>query len=146
MALWASLPSLWAQSNVLTVVPPAKITAKHGDAVTAKVQVQVQSGYHVNSNTPTDAYLIPLRLTWESTVWQPGEVTFPKPVLEKYEFAEKALSVFTGNFEIVTKFKVPAEAPSGLNIVAGKLRYQACTNQMCLPPKTLEVKFSVDTR
>lgn len=114
--------------------------------MTARVQVQVQSGYHVNSNTPTDPYLIPLRLNWESAVWHPGEVAFPKPALEKYDFAEKALSVFTGSFDIVTKFKVPADAPPGLNIVAGKLRYQACTNQMCLPPKTLEVKFSVDTR
>lgn len=142
----AFLAPLVAQTNILTLVPPPKITAKRGESVTAKVEVHLQPGYHVNSNTPSDAYLIPLRITWESSVWKPEDVQFPKPSNEKYQFADKPLSVFTGNFEIVTRFKIPPDAPLGLNLVAGKLRYQACTDRMCLPPKTVEVKFPVDTR
>ena len=57
---------------------------------------------------------------------------------------DQPLSVFTGNFEIVTKFKVPADTTSGPAIIAGKLRYQACNNNMCFPPKTVDVKLAVE--
>jgi hypothetical protein len=59
------LPSLWAQgSQYLTAEAPPKLVAKRGTAVEAKIAVSVQPGFHVNSNTPSDAYLIPLKLTW----------------------------------------------------------------------------------
>jgi hypothetical protein len=54
--------------------------------------------------------------------------------------------VFTGNFEIATKFKVPVDAVSGPAILLGKLRYQACNSSMCFPPKTVEVKLPVEIR
>ena len=36
---------------------------------------------------------------------------------------------------------MPASAPAGLGAVNGKLRYQACTDKMCLPPKTVDVRL-----
>ena len=66
-------------------------------------------------------------------------MTYPKPSLEKYEFAEKPLSVFTGDFELVANFKVAANAPAGPGAAVGKLRYQACSDRACFPPKTVDV-------
>jgi hypothetical protein len=108
--------------------------------------VHLRSGYHVNSNTPSEDYLIPLRLTWNPGPLVPAGTEFPKPKMEKYDFSSKPLSVFSGSFDIVSKFKVPANAPIGTSFLAGKLRYQACTNTMCLPPKTLDVKLQIDTQ
>lgn len=54
------------------------------------------------------------------------------------------VSVFSGNFDIATKFKAPATAPVGPAIVSGKLRYQACNDTMCLPPKTIDISLTVD--
>jgi cytochrome c biogenesis DsbD-like protein len=132
-----------AQNNVLSVVPPEKFTVKRGAAVAIKTSVLLQPGYHVNSNAPSEAYLIPLRLTWEPGLLETVEVVFPKPTMEKYEFSEKPLSVFTGSFEVVTKFKAAAGAQSGPGMTLGKLRYQACNNNSCLPPKTIEIKLPV---
>ena len=116
------------------------MAGKRNAAVQAKIPVSVQPGFHVNSNTPSDDYLIPLKLTWTSTgALEGGSVTYPKPSLEKYEFAEKPLSVFTGNFELAAKFKVAANAPAGPGAAAGKLRYQACSDRACYPPKTVDV-------
>ncbi len=39
------------------------VKAKPGSTVEAKVSLQLRQGYHVNSNTPSDDYLIPLKLT-----------------------------------------------------------------------------------
>ncbi len=137
------LPCCSGQTNVLSIGPLKKVEAKPGAALEVKTPVLLKSGYHVNSNTPSESYLIPLRLTWELGPLQAVDVVFPKPHMEKYEFSPDPLSVFTGDFELVTKFKVAADAPNGPGMALGKLRYQACNYNSCLPPKTIEIKLPV---
>ena len=145
LAVLAALfpPFCSAQTKVLSIPAPAKLTAKRGAEVEVKTSVALASGYHVNSNTPSESYLIPLRLTWEPGSLDTVAVAFPKPHLEKYEFSDKPLSVFTGDFELVTKFKVAAKAPTGPGVVTGKLRYQACNYNSCLPPRVAEIKLPI---
>lgn len=141
--LAASLLS-FAQSNILTVAPPEKIAAKTGATAQAKISVQLREGYHVNSNTPSDEYLIPLKLTWSAGPLETAGIVYPKPQSEKYSFSEKPLSVFTGDFEILTRFKVSPTAAPGPAALSGKLRYQACNDRMCFPPKSVDITLPVD--
>jgi hypothetical protein len=131
-------------NNVLTVAPPEKVTAKIGSSTQAKLSLEIRTGYHCNSNKPLDDYLIPLKLTWAPGALESPEVTYPAPQMEKYSFSPTPLSVYSGNFDLVTKFKVPASAAPGQVIVTGKLRYQACNDHMCLTPKTIEVRIPID--
>ena len=138
-------PSLWAQSNgVLTAAPRERLNIKRGSSAELKLNAQLQPGFHVNSNTPADEYLIPLKLTWAKEPLEAEQITYPKPELEKYAFSANPVSVFSGNFEIVTRFKAPPTAPPGLAIIAGKLRYQACNNKECLPPRTIDLRATVN--
>ena len=59
--------------------------------------------------------------------------------MQKFSFSDKPLSVFEGEFKVTAKFKIPANAPAGAAKLEGKLRYQACNDRMCLPPRTLDV-------
>lgn len=139
-ALLLCLPILAQNSGYLSVAEPSKVAGQRNASVQTKIPVSVKSGYHVNSNAPNDEYLIPLKLTWKSTgALEAGQVTYPKPAQEKYEFSEKPLSVYTGNFDLVANFKVSANAPAGPGIAVGQLRYQACNDRACFPPKTIEV-------
>jgi len=138
-ALAAQVPT----TGVLSVGDLVKLNAKRGATAEYKLPLQLKTGYHVNSNTPADEYLIPLRLTWAEGPLEAAEVVYPKPKSEKYEFSEKPLSVFDGEFSITTKFKVKTGTAPGPAQQAGKLRYQACNEKMCLPPKTIEVKLPV---
>jgi hypothetical protein len=131
-------------SNVLTVTPPQKLTGKRNQVITADFKVELRSGYHVNSDKPSDPYLIPLKFTWGQGAAQATETIFPKPVLLKFSFSEQPLSVFEGDFKITTKFKIPADAPAGGGKLNGKLRYQACNDKMCLPPRTLDVTVPLE--
>ena len=147
LAAWLCLPSLFAQSSgYLTVGEPQKAVGKRNAVVEVKIPVAVKEGYHVNSNKPTSDYLIPLKLTWTSTgALEGGEIVYPKPLLEKFEFSDKPdvpLSVFMGKFDLTAKFKVGANAPAGPGVASGKLRYQACSNKACYPPKTVDVEVS----
>ena len=141
------LPFLSAQtSGYLTVGEPQKVVGKRNAVVQVKIPVAVKEGYHVNSNKPGEEYLIPLKLTWTSTnALEAGEITYPKPLLEKFEFTDKPevpLSVYMGKFDLLAKFKVAANAPAGPGVASGKLKYQACSNKACYPPKTVEVAVS----
>jgi thiol:disulfide interchange protein DsbD len=144
LLLLAASQHCLAQGNVLSTTLPDKVTAKTGVTVQAKMSVQLRPGYHVNSNTPSDAYLIPLRLTWAPGALEAAEVVYPKPQMEKYGFSPDPLSVFSGEFDIVTKFTVSSKAAAGPTAITGKLRYQACTDRMCLPPKNVDVALQVD--
>lgn len=137
--------SLRAQStNVLTLAPSEHVAIKRGGTADIKVKLQLRPGFHVNSDKPTDEYLIPLKLTWAKEPLQAEQVVYPKPQMEKYDFSLTPLSVFSGNFEIVTHFKAPSTAAPGPAMMNGKLRYQACNNKECLAPKNLDVAIAVD--
>jgi hypothetical protein len=127
-------------------VPPARLSIQAGQSAVASVTFRLLPGHHTNSNTPSDEFLIPLRLTWESTPLEVVQVDYPKAHMEQYKFSDKPLSVYTGEFAVATKFKAPAAAPKGSRTLTGKLRYQACTDTMCFPPRTLSVQLPVDIR
>lgn len=141
LAALACPSNLLGQSNYLAVDAPSKIAAKRGGAAETKLAVHVRNGYHVNSDKPTEDYLIPLRLTWEPGPLVPAEVVFPKPEMQKYEYSEKPLSVLAGDFPILARFKVEANAAAGLGVLVGKLRYQACSHNTCYRPSTAEIRL-----
>ena len=140
-------PWLPAQTDtILTIAPPRKILATPGETATAFIRVRLRAGYHVNSHTPSDEYLIPLRLQWKAEPLEVAGVCFPEPQMESYSFSDKPLSVFTGDFDITSRFRVPKDAPAGSRILTGTLHYQACTDKLCFPPKTVTVRLPVDIR
>jgi thiol:disulfide interchange protein DsbD len=137
----------WGQtSGALSAVTPAKVDAKPGETVIVTLHLRLGPGYHVNSNAPMDDYLIPLRLTWEAGPLEVVSVEYPKGHLERYTFSEKPLSVYTGDFDVRTRFKAPEKAPKGARKIAGKVRYQACTQTMCFPPRSLNVEVPIEIR
>jgi hypothetical protein len=139
------LSAAFAQQKTVVAISPLKtVTAKAGDTVEVPLDITVDPGYHVNSNAPSDQFLIGLRLTWGAGSLENARITFPPSKTEKFGFSETQLSVFSGQFRIVTKFSVANTAPAGLGTVGGKLRYQACNDRMCLPPKTLDFDLPVD--
>lgn len=141
----ASVPLSHAQSpNVLHYNPAPPARAKIGGTVEVHVPLSLNEGYHVNSNHPSDEYLIPLRLTWAKGALEPAGVDFPTPISYKIQSEPKPLSVYAGNFELIAKFKVPATAVTGPVGMNGKLRYQACNDKACLPPKDLDVNVQLD--
>jgi DsbC/DsbD-like thiol-disulfide interchange protein len=91
----------------------------------------------VNSNKPKDEYLIPLAITWKSLgALEGGQLMFPKP--ETIKVAGEDTLVFTGNIDVTASFKVSDKAPGGPGIATGTLRYQACNDKACFPPKNID--------
>jgi DsbC/DsbD-like thiol-disulfide interchange protein len=128
------------------VTPPEPVKIKRGAAGVVKFSATLSDGFHLNSHTPAEDFLIPMTLKWTAGPVEAGDVVYPKPEIVKVPFQEKPLSVLTGKFELATPFKVPASASVGPITVTGKLRYQACNDKSCFPPKTLDVKVPVEVQ
>ena len=142
LLLVAGVGAAWAQTALLTVQEPTKLVVKRTESPSQVLKVALKPGYHTNSNKPNEEYLIPLKLTWESGgALEAVEVVYPQAKLEKYDFSEKPLSVLGGEFEILTKFRRAANPALGPGFLSGKLRYQACNDKTCFPPKTVEIKL-----
>jgi hypothetical protein len=133
-----------AQSSASVVkVSASNVNVKKGGSATAVVTLNIQGGYHINSNRPSESYLIAtaLRLTKANGLTL-GTVIYPKAKLQKFSFSEKPLSVFDG--QSVLKFTVRAGAAAASQTVKGKLTIQACNDEQCLRPQTVDVSIPVE--
>jgi DsbC/DsbD-like thiol-disulfide interchange protein len=108
------------------------------------IAVEIAHGYHMNSNHPTDKYLIPTTLTPKlPTGFQLLDTIYPVGRVEKFSFSpDKGLDVYSGSVTLKLRLIAHNDAPIGAVNLPLTLRYQACNDTTCLPP----VKVPVDVR
>jgi hypothetical protein len=127
------------------MLPTPPVSIRRGSLGTADLRFRVASGFHVNSNTPTEEYLIPTVLQLDApTDIIIGRVSYPAGELESFPFApDQKLSVYSGEFSLSVAMRALSSVLPGSYAVRGQLKYQACDNAACYPPKRLPVEFNV---
>ncbi|HZP63103.1 MAG TPA: protein-disulfide reductase DsbD domain-containing protein [Terriglobales bacterium] len=129
----------------VTMSPAGVATVTRGKSSTVNLEFQVERGFHVNSNKPSAEYLIPtiLRLDPPTDIVI-GKTTYPDGQEMSFAFApNEKLSVYSGTFTVAVSVRPLASVLPSKYELRGTLRYQACDNAACYPPKTLPVKFEV---
>lgn len=111
-----------------------------GRWATLAVTVDVDGGWHVNSATPLDAFLVPTTLTVELPPgWQAEPPRFPRHRLARFSFSQDRVAVLEGQFTVTVRVRAGEDVwPAALT---GTFTAQACNDVQCLPPTTLS--FSV---
>jgi Disulphide bond corrector protein DsbC len=109
------------------------------------VVMKIRDGFHVNARKKSAEYLIATDLKTDgATGFKIGDVTYPEGHERTFTFSKTPLNVY----ESTVILKVPAtalpDAPTGAQHIPLKLRYQACNNEVCLPPVTLPVDATVN--
>ncbi len=116
-----------------------------GKPFTVRVQLNIVSGFHINSNHPKDKYLIPTQVIMKGTpdfIFKPAK--FPPAVERSFEFSTEKLSVFEGEVELEVPGVAGKAVPLGRKTILGSVRYQACDNNTCYPPRNLPFEIPVD--
>jgi len=102
---------------------------------------QVAPGYHVQANKVLQDYLIPLTLTPDLP---PGftvvDTEYPKAQMVKFPFAKQSMAVYEGRFVVRMKIEAASTAATGAVKIPITLRFQACNDQLCLPPTKLPLE------
>ena len=120
---------------------PEQVTVAAGKPSSVALHFRIIEGMHINSHTPSDEFLIPTVYTIPdgdgvklavANYPTGANITLPSDPKTK-------LNVYSGEFIIQAQII----APRGNHLVQGKLRYQACNDTQCLPPKTITVPIDV---
>ena len=110
------------------------------------VVMKIRRGFHVNAREVNADYLIRTDLRSEVPAgFKSGEIIYPKGTLQTFTFSkDKPLNVYTDSVIIRVPLTVLPNAPLGPQHLAMKLRYQACSNEICLPPVTKDVDATIN--
>jgi thiol:disulfide interchange protein DsbD len=109
------------------------------------VVLKIREGFHINAREKSADYLIATDLRSEPPAgFKTGDVTYPKGELHTFSFSKKPLNVYQGKVILRADVTALPGAPLGAQHIPLKLRYQACSNEVCLPPVTLDVDVAVN--
>src|SRR5215467_12118281 len=137
--------SLGPRGQSVSVAPVPLITVAQGKSALVPISFRVSSGYHINSNRPKSEFLIPTVLKMDAiTDIAITGTKYPEGKDMSFAFApDEKLNVYTGDFSVDIRVHPLRDVQVGKYAVRGTLKYQACDNTACYPPKQLPVMFDV---
>jgi hypothetical protein len=128
-------------------VQPLPQTPLHtGDSLSVVLSAQIQEGWHVYSLLQAPGGPIPLSVKLEEN---------PAFALHGLPKSSKPVSIYDKTFSMVTKFHehsvaitvpllVSAKAPAGRQQAVIDVRFQACSDRICLPPSTVHLNVEAE--
>jgi hypothetical protein len=149
LVVLAALPSATQQQipSPRDVVAPATFVSfdpvGRGSQFQIAVVAKIRSGFHINAREKSEDYLIATDLRADVPAgFQAGEVSYPKGSLHSFTFSKKPLNVYEDTITLRVPVTALANAPLGAQHIPFKLRYQACSTEICLPPVTASASDS----
>jgi thioredoxin:protein disulfide reductase len=126
---------------------PEEVTISPGGTAAVQVRLKIDSGYHINANPPSFPYLKPteLELTPDGGL-SVSFTRYPDPLLKKFSFSESPLAVYEGDTTVSVQLKAARSAALGRKNLSGKLRVQACDDQVCYAPATMDIVVPVNVQ
>jgi len=117
-------------------------TAANG-AMTAELTAKIEDGWHLYSLTPIANGPKPTRITLPAAqaFELAGEIEAPDPFVG----TDPNFGIEVEYYEESVTFKLPLkrrDGPGGEKLLV-EARYQTCTSQLCLPPKTVKLEAEV---
>jgi len=143
IALFAQVPS--GKDVVKPEIYASLEPVARGSSFQIAVVMKIRPGFHVNAREKSEDYLIATDLKAAlPTGFSSGEVSYPKGKLEKFTFSKIPLNVYQDTVILRMPVTALASAPLGEQRIPLKLRYQACSNELCLPPVTLPLDATLN--
>jgi hypothetical protein len=134
-----------ARPPSVSIAPVPLVTAMRAKETKVNLNFRVAPGFHINSNTPKSEFLIPTALKMDlPTDIVLGKIDYPAGKDLTFPFSpDETLNVYSGDFTVSVAVHPLHSVVPGKYVMHGLLRYQACDNAQCFPPKTLPVSFEV---
>ena len=109
------------------------------------VVLKIRPGFHVNAREKSADYLIATDLRADMPAdFKVGSVVYPKGQLHTFTFSKNPLNVYEGTVILLMPVTALDSAPAGSRQIPLKLRYQACSTAICLPPVTVDLQASIN--
>ena len=149
-------PAAISSSDQVVKVTAAPVSISPGSAADAVVMLSISPGFHINANPATFPYLIatelqPIPLPDDGI--ETETPVYPSPVKKKFIFADEPLAVYEGDVIVRLPVHLASAGKSYVRVTSGALlsqpivlRVQACDEEKCYPPATLNSTISVTVK
>jgi DsbC/DsbD-like thiol-disulfide interchange protein len=145
-------PSNTDQKSGITSVGVVKATPvmaslAKGQSGEAIVRLKIADGYHINANPPSFPYLIPTQLDLTPAAGISVDfITYPTGLTKKFSFDEHPLSVYEAETDLKVRLSAAKTSQPGEHNLSAKLRVQACDDQVCYAPGTMDLTLPVTVK
>jgi thioredoxin:protein disulfide reductase len=130
--------------ELVRLAEPVSAQAARGTTVEVTIPFTILKHWHINAHRPNDDFLVPTVLALRAPAGvKVGAPRYPKAKSEHLSFSESALAVYEDDAEIVVPLTVEPTAAVGARTITGTLRFQACNDEVCLPPASLPVRIQL---
>ncbi len=114
------------------------VQTRSGDTVEGTVVVAIPPTWHINSAKPLDEFAIPTALKLDPATAELVAAQYPPHQLKNFAFSGGSqVAVYEGTIRI----PFTARLKAGASNIRASLRYQACNDRVCLPPKNVDTSF-----
>lgn len=121
-------------------------TVTKGGSTRGTIVLSIPGGLHVNSNRPNSEFAIPTTVKLTAVGAKVSAVSYPRGARKTFSFSDKPISVYDGRATFGFNVNVPASFKGSVVKVRAVVRYQACTDEVCYPPKSQEITLSAKVK
>jgi thiol:disulfide interchange protein DsbD len=130
----------------VTTKPYVSLTSvPQGGTVRIAVEIEVEHPWHINAHELSDEFMVPTEVAFElpSGIELIG-IVYPEAVIKKLDFSDAPLELYDGTVYVGAIVAISEDFPLGRTTIKGKLTYQACDNEKCLMPTTVNVVVPIE--
>lgn len=120
---------------------PDSVAFTPSETEVLNVTVSLKDGWHINTNDPIQKYLIPTKLSLDTSPLRLLRVDYPRGQQYTFSFSRQRLRVYSDTTVIRAVLEVPEDTEYESRDQSFQLTYQPCSDRQCLRPK--RVQFTV---
>jgi hypothetical protein len=118
-----------------------------GGASEATIQLAIMPGYHINANPATFPYLIATEVVPERAEGiVAGKPVYPAGEKRNFQFEKQPLAVYQGETQIKIPINADAKATAGQRSLPISVKVQACDDEKCFPPASINATIPIEVK
>lgn len=117
-------------------------SVERGKTAKGVIVLSIPDGLHVNTNRPNSPYAIPTTVRLTARGVKISGPAFPRGKTRRFQFSRDSINVYEGTVRFPFTITVPKGFRGNAVNVRAVVRYQACTDEVCYPPRTTEITIS----
>lgn len=115
-----------------------------GGTAQVAIEIRITAPWHINANPASEEFLVPTEVAFElPTGITLRGIVYPAGAEHKLEFAEAPLRLYDGVVYVGAVIDIAGDVPIGTSNIQATITYQACDNEKCLLPQTLDVPVAI---
>ena len=124
---------------------PSLIRISQNSKCQINVDLVIEHGYHLVANPPSDKNLVPTQIDFQkSNDLKINVVQYPKGKTLWLSGLGKNWLIYEAEINIPVELRSISTTDIGSRKLSALLRYQACTFEKCLLPRTIQFEMKLD--